>query len=64
MPTPDCIDDFVRIRGPSEWLGLGCVVLDEEAVDGCLQVDEGMEDAAIQSSLRQLRKEPLDGIQP
>ena len=58
MPTPDGIDDLVWIGGPSERLGLCCVVLDEEAVDGCLQVDEGMKHAAIQSSLRQFCEKP------
>ena len=60
VPTPDDIDDLVRIGGPSERLGLGYVVLDEEAVDGCLQVDEGMEDAAFELPLGQLCEEPLD----
>lgn len=36
----------------------------DEAVDGGLQIDEGMEHAMLQASPRQLREEPFDGIQP
>ena len=47
VPTPDGGDDFVGIGGPGEgrWVG---VVLGDEAVDGGLEVDEGVEDRALE----------------
>lgn len=44
MPAFDGSDDLVGIGGPSE--GLGLVVLCTEAVDCCLEVDDGVEDTA------------------
>ena len=45
--------------------GLGCVVvLGEEAVDGGLEVDEGVEDAALEPALGQLGEEALDRVEP
>jgi hypothetical protein len=46
-PSVSCGDDFVGIGFPDEWLGLG-IVLGDEAVDGGLQVDDGMERAMLQ----------------
>ena len=63
MPSPDGGDDFVWIGGPGEGLGHLVGLLDE-AVDGGLEIDDGSEDAAFQSSLRQLGEEALDGVQP
>jgi len=37
---------------PDEWLGLLGVVLGDESVNGCLQVDEGMEHALLEPSAR------------
>jgi len=54
VPAPDDGDDFVGICDPLEWLGLG-VVFFEEAIDRGLEVDEGSEDAALQTALRQSR---------
>ena len=36
----------------------------EEAVDGGLEFDDGMEHAALEASLRQLGEEALDGVEP
>lgn len=63
VPTFDGCDDLVGIGGPGEGLGL-LVVLDEEAVDGGLKVNNGMKDAAFQTSFRQLGEEALDGVEP
>ena len=49
MPALDGSDDFVRVGGPCEWLGL-LIVLGEEAVDRGLEVDDGVEDAALEAS--------------
>jgi len=38
------------------------VVLGEEAIDDRLEVDDGVEDAAFQASLRQLGEEALQPI--
>ncbi len=40
------------------------VMLVEEAIDGRLEVDDGVEDAAFQSSLGELGKKAFDGIEP
>ena len=56
-------DDIVGLCFPCEgrWV---LVVLGDEAVDGGLEVDEGVEDATLEPSPRELGEEPFDGIQP
>jgi hypothetical protein len=39
-------------------------VLGEEAIDGGLQFDDGLENAALEAPLGQGGKETLDGIEP
>ena len=39
-------------------------MLDEEAVDGRLKIDERMEDAAFEAAVGQPGEEALDGIEP
>ena len=56
-------DDFVGVGGPREGFGL-LVVLLEEAVDCRLEVDDGVEDASFEATLRQFCEEALDGIEP
>lgn len=63
MPASDSSDDFVGIGGPSEGLWL-LIVLDEEAIDGGLEVDDRVEDAALEAPFRQLGEEALDGVEP
>ena len=63
MPALDGSDDLVGIGGPSEGFGLE-VVLGEVAVDGGLKGDDGMKDAALEASLRQLGEEAFDCIEP
>ena len=63
MPTPDCGDDLVRIGAPDEGSGLLVMLLDE-AVDGSLKVDDGVEDAVLQAATGQLGEEALDRVQP
>jgi hypothetical protein len=63
MPAFDGVDDFVGIGNPLGGLGTD-VVLFEEATDGGLKVDNGAEDAALQSAFGQGREETLDGIEP
>lgn len=63
MPTSDGSDDAVGVSGPGEGLGV-LVGLIDEAVDGSLQVDEGVEDAAFETSSAELGEEALDGVEP
>ena len=51
MPSSDGGDDFVGICDPLEGLGLGVVVF-EEPIDRRLEVDDGSEDAALETLLR------------
>ena len=46
MPSFDSGDYFVGIGGPGEWFGL-VVMLGDEAIDGGLEVDDGVEHAAF-----------------
>lgn len=63
MPAPDSGDDVVGVGFPDEGTRILVVLLDE-AVDGCLQVDNGMEYAVFQPPPGELGKEALDGIEP
>ena len=63
MPAFDGGDNFVGIDGPGEGFCLS-VVLVEEAVDGCLEVCDRAEDAALEPALRELGEEALDRIEP
>src|SRR3546814_16214589 len=62
MPASDGGDDGVGIGGPGEGLGFG-VVLAHEAVDGGLEVDDGVEDAALEPSPGELGEEASDSIE-
>jgi len=63
VPASDCGDDLVWILGAVKGLRI-IVGLDEEAVDGLLQRDQGVEDAALQSLRAELGEEAFDGVQP
>src|SRR5215469_14665759 len=63
MPSSYLLDDTVGIGGPDEGFGFA-FVLAEEAVDRRLQVDQRMEDAALQSPASERGKEALDRIGP
>ena len=63
MPVPDGGNDCVGIGGPGEGLGFN-VVLAHEAVDRGLEVDDGVEDAALEPSPGEFREEAFDGIEP
>ncbi len=50
MPTFDGSDDLVWIGGPGE--GFGCFVgFRDEAVDSGLEIDQGVEDTALEPPL-------------
>ncbi len=63
MPAFNGGDDFVGIGGPGEGLWL-VVVLNEETVDGGLKIDDGMENAAFQTPLRQPGEETFHRVEP
>ena len=63
MPSPDGGDDLVWVLGPAEGSRVG-VGFGDEAIDGGLQLDDGAEHAAFQSSRGQLGKEAFDGVEP
>ena len=63
MPSFDGGDDFVRVSCPCEWLRVS-VGLGNEAVDGDLEIDDGLEDTALQSTPAELGEKPLDGVEP
>ena len=56
-------DDLVWVGFPDERLW-GLVVLLDEAVDGRLEIDGGVEDAMFEPSAGELGGEAFDGIQP
>ncbi len=60
MPTFDGSDDVIGIGGPDEGFALP-VVRGEVAIDSGVEVDDGMEDVALETPLRQLGEEALDG---
>jgi hypothetical protein len=63
MPAFDGGDDFVGLGGPCE----GCrhqVCFLNEAVDGGLEIDDGAEDAALQSSPGELGEEAFHRVEP
>src|SRR6188472_3056749 len=59
----DLRDDAIGIGGPDEGFGRP-VVLVEIAVDGGLEVDQGMEDTALEPTAGEGCEEGLDGVGP
>jgi hypothetical protein len=47
-------DDLVAIGAPGEGPGFGAVVPGDEAIDGGLEIDDGVEDAVLQPASGQL----------
>lgn len=63
MPSFGGGDDFVGVGFPFEGGG-GLVVFGDEAVDGGLEVGDGVEHATLEPSPGELGEEPLDGVEP
>jgi hypothetical protein len=57
VPASDGGDDFVGVIGPSEGVRVG-VGLDEEAIDGRLQGDEGVKHTRFRRCLVNSAKKP------
>ena len=56
-------EDAFWVGSPDEgfWIGVG---LGDEAVDSELQVNDGLEDAALEALARELGEEAFDGVEP
>jgi hypothetical protein len=63
VPAPDGGDDFTRVSGPNKRLGRLVCLLDE-AIDRGFKLDDGTEDAALQTLLGQFRKVSLHCVKP
>ena len=63
LPALDGGEDALWIGRPDERLGI-FVGIGDEAVDGELQVDDGLEHAALEALARKLGEEALDGVEP
>lgn len=53
VPTSDGGDDFIGVGSPLEGLGVVAVMLGDETVDGGLEVDQRVKDAALQPAFGQ-----------
>ena len=63
VPSSDGGDDLVRVLGPAE--GTRVIVgFGEEPVDGGLERDDGVEDAAFEALLAQLGEEAFNRVEP
>ena len=63
VPASDGGDDVIGIGGPDE--GFGALIgLGEEAFDGGLEIDDRVEDPALEAAPGQLGEEALDRIEP
>ena len=63
VPSFDGGDDLFGVGGPCEQLRV-CVGLGDEAVNGDLEINDGAEGTAFQSTPAELGEEPLDGVEP
>jgi hypothetical protein len=63
VPWFDSRDDFVWVLGPGKWFWV-CIGVIEEAVDGIFELPQGSENAALETLIRELGKEALNGVEP
>ena len=63
-PSVSSCDDVVGVGFPYEWLWVGRIVFADEAVDGGLEIGDGMEDAVLEPAPGEFGEEALDGIEP
>lgn len=57
-------DDVIGVGFPDEWLRVVGIVFADEAVDGGLKIDNGMEDAVLEPAPGEFGEEALDGVEP
>ena len=60
-PSFDSSDDFIRAGGPGKRFGI-FVGFGDEAIDGGLEIDESVEDAAFERRLASLAKKPSTAL--
>ncbi len=63
LPPFNSGEDALWIGGPDEGFRIGIGICDE-AVDGELQVDDGLEDAALETLAREFGEEAFDCVEP
>jgi hypothetical protein len=63
-PSVSCGDDVIGIGFPDERLWGVCIVSTNEAVDGGLKIDDGMEDATLEPLPGEFGEGAVDGIEP
>jgi hypothetical protein len=63
LPSFDSSEDPFWIGRPNEGFGVG-VGIGDEAVDGELQVDDGLEYSALEALARELGEEPFYRVEP
>ena len=63
VPVLNGCEDAFWAGGPGEWLGIGFGI-DDEAVDGELQVNDRLEDAALKALALELREDAFHGVKP
>ena len=61
VPSSDSGDDFVWVGGPGEGFGI-IVGLDDEAVDGGLEVDDTSKDTALESPFGEFGEAPSTAL--
>ena len=55
---------MTRFGSAVQMKGLGSALVGDEAVNGELQIDDGLEDAALEALARELGEEALDCVEP
>src|SRR5260370_19718679 len=63
LPAPDFFDDGVGIGGAGEglWVVVGC---GKVSVDGGMEINDALEDAALEPLPGQFGEEAFDGVEP
>lgn len=57
-------DDVIGVGFPDEWSRVLGIVFADEAVDGGLKIDNGMEDVVLEPAPGEFGEEALDGVEP
>ena len=63
VPSFDGSDDLIWVGGPGEGFRV-FVGFSDEAIDGSLEIDEGVEDAALEPPPGEFGEEAFDGVEP
>jgi len=63
-PSVSSGDDVIGVGAPDERPRVLGIVFTDEAVDGGLQIDDGMEDAVLEPAPGEFGEEAFDGVEP